>query len=925
MKFEFDKCYTADELLDIFELPLCVRRGGWTPDFCFKILSVNDRYLYGDTYKQGKVYASNKTYKRDDVYYVCKEFEPTFKVVDNGFVDGLIPYKTKVKLLKNGVWCEALFVKFESKPAGKVVWVKYEGRESFYAYPSKHVAFDRQEEIDKTPKVRRFVVKGEFKEIDLSVARKYPIAIPATDSSDTEIQVERQYHEGVDGYLLEKVELAREDLREVSELRILASQEEREGNREARAIGAHMYNSHYAAADRHRARADGLEDKTFTTINNLQRVRRTPYFARMDFGPAKTDIHTVYIGEESIDGNRVVDWRNSTIGKLFYFSDEIRSSRELFIPLKRHITISDCVFRGYLDEVNEYLDGFVSQIGTQELNNNTDELFNLLLTESRNEQEVHDIIKTIRSNQYNILSSDFNRNILVNGCAGSGKTMILYHRLSYIAYNDPERFDPSRCYVITPTARFASINDKLFEKLKLTDICNCTFDYYLRHLISRFCEENDIFDSSVFTLDAQVNNGIVNAEYYSKAAYNKFLSEIEAIKSDTRDFYLWYTRRINKYLEACGFESVSEIEILLGKDSPLTLHYKKHPKIAEARSDSLFTLTDWDSLVSEAKTRKNDLVTKLKQYEFPLKAILKPYKKDTDKVISTYNGMSNQDWEKFILLQLLDKHISVLRRFYRNPSNDSEIILSICEYALLQMKKRDPLLNEKEFYRFELLYYLRVISSNQHALDPSARNLIFVDEFQNYSPFELDTIADIFDDAVFNFYGDFAQKMVHTGIGIDDLKEKFLPETYEISENYRNAKEITEFINEQLGMEMLPIGLHGTVTFDYLEQCDFSISGRTALLVDGDVEVIYELLRKRKIKVNKTYSTYKIDVDKLNLLTIDDAKGLEFETVYVYAPALDENVSEEDSVILKNKKYVAYTRALSSLIILSKRNSQSGK
>ena len=44
---------------------------------------------------------------------------------------------------------------------------------------------------------------------------------------------------------------------------------------------------------------------------------------------------------------------------------------------------------------------------------------------------------------------------------------------------------------------------------------------------------------------------------------------------------------------------------------------------------------------------------------------------------------------------------------------------------------------------------------------------------------------------------------------------------------------------------------------------------------------------------------------QLNLMTIQDAKGLEFETVYV----IDEGMSD-------NEKYVAYTRALNRLIVI---------
>ena len=60
-----------------------------------------------------------------------------------------------------------------------------------------------------------------------------------------------------------------------------------------------------------------------------------------------------------------------------------------------------------------------------------------ILIKNRHIHKLTDIIKTIQSNQNSIIRQPLNSNLIVQGCAGSGKTMIMLHRLSYLKFNNP--------------------------------------------------------------------------------------------------------------------------------------------------------------------------------------------------------------------------------------------------------------------------------------------------------------------------------------------------------------------------------------------------------------------------------------------------------------------------------------------------------
>jgi hypothetical protein len=189
--------------------------------------------------------------------------------------------------------------------------------------------------------------------------------------------------------------------------------------------------------------------------------------------------------------------------------------------------------------------------------------------------------------------------------------------------------------------------------------------------------------------------------------------------------------------------------------------------------------------------------------------------------------------------------------------------------------------------------------------DPS---LIFIDEFQNYSPFEIQCLKSAYESPVFNLFGDYDQRIEEKGL---DLKSKLIsllsPNSYNINVNYRNAKPITEYINRQVHKNMQSIGLNGTVIETQIDQCEFKISDRTAIICkDPKLALIFLKRYIDSSRINNSITTKELLRDKFTLMTVLDCKGLEFDTVYVF-----------DYGMTENEKYVAYTRALDTLVVIS--------
>ena len=172
-------------------------------------------------------------------------------------------------------------------------------------------------------------------------------------------------------------------------------------------------------------------------IRQLKDNRNNPYFGRLDFQDDYGN-ETIYIGKKGIDDDGeliVVDWRTD-LGKLFNAYQGVQSSfllsskQEITIKGKRGIVIKDAEVKS------------VSDIGKTEIVEDEegqkvkymDEYLNDILTNTGEGHQLRDIIASIQSEQDEIIRLPLKDTVIVQGAAGSGKSTIALHRISYLLY-----------------------------------------------------------------------------------------------------------------------------------------------------------------------------------------------------------------------------------------------------------------------------------------------------------------------------------------------------------------------------------------------------------------------------------------------------------------------------------------------------------
>ena len=195
---------------------------------------------------------------------------------------------------------------------------------------------------------------------------------------------------------------------------------------------------------------------------------------------------------------------------------------------------------------------------------------------------------------------------------------------------------------------------------------------------------------------------------------------------------------------------------------------------------------------------------------------------------------------------------------------------------------------------------------------------ICVDEGQDLAVNEYRLLSELNQNhVVFNIFGD-TNQLMKSGRGISDwnlLLSELQAEQYVLNENYRNTNQITRFCNDNFGLKTLQTGVDGPKVREISRRdLEKELAGlmitteRIAILLPRtvqkmkylDMDILPENIRNM---IGET-----MDNGFISVMYVDEVKGIEFDKVFVVSAAMH-----------RNEKYIAYTRALSELIVVQKR------
>ena len=197
---------------------------------------------------------------------------------------------------------------------------------------------------------------------------------------------------------------------------------------------------------------------------------------------------------------------------------EVNLSRNIFMS-DRNVHDVDIILEREGNNVNEvYLEI-------------TDAYLRKALLRNKNLNSIQSIIQTIQEKQNNIRSKEPNVSFYVQGCAGSGKTMVLLHRLRYLLFN--EDIKNSEYALLVPSDNFIDFIGELSNNFGISKKNVFTYQEYYAHVLGKELDRNEIKDESVF--DKEYLKNIYSTEFMQKC-YRQFYDRINVQNELLIDF-----------------------------------------------------------------------------------------------------------------------------------------------------------------------------------------------------------------------------------------------------------------------------------------------------------------------------------------------------------------------------------------------------
>ena len=684
-----------------------------------------------------------------------------------------------------------------------------------------------------------------------------------------------------------------------------------------------------------------------------------PYFARMDLYDDAEGYNSYYIGKRGDLNLEIVDWR-APLARKYYQKSQIDFTINEYhykLILRRALRAANGKF---IDFKNEYL-SLRDYLTKEEIAGRDEEIiFDPYLKEilkNRKEQsEISDIIETIQEKQYEIITKPERDSFVLQGCAGSGKTMIMLHRLSFLMYNN-ENLRPSDILVITPSDSFNAFIDELSQVLELEKVKTYTLDEYFLQLLRN--EDVDIA--------GKIDSSVKAPREYLRYIYSeKFLTDaqakLEKIYDGVAGMFSGDECRgaVAAVAENCRMQS-EKFSFL--RNTSVRLRRAVLGEIKEKAEGGLYYTKPFRNLMNDVTVAEEFLASMLdggkrQSYSSFYRDILAFYRSASAIVRTNEKITDTAQGDLSALKETVEKEIAELRRYKLNKggtevetyperiSRRKELLAEIekasasvgeiaerfgafCE--LFQVLCGNPYFVQigKCGKHIELarLFYREIVrkAKNKYGVGKGLLKsdayvlcllmallgkklqprfgLVFIDEGQDISGNEYKLLKMINEDAAFNIYG--------------DLKQNITPErgiirwpytggaVYTLEQNYRNTNQIVEFVSSELGISMQPIGFDGPpvsrITSRGITAFFREKAGLKAVIVAES-----ELENYRRKSYNVLSDTGRISKTKINLMTVYESKGLEFTCVAV-----------ADKGLTPHERYIAYTRALKELAVVA--------
>ena len=632
-------------------------------------------------------------------------------------------------------------------------------------------------------------------------------------------------------------------------------------------------------------------------LERNEKAIKKPYFGRIVFQDEMLDKEeSLYIGRGGIFSDTthwmVVDWR-APVANAYYENGLGKCSYP--VPGGGRMKIDLKLKRTFEIENAKLLDYFDTEVVAN------DDLLTKYLAKSK-QAVLGEIIATIQKEQNDIIRQSPFHNVIVQGVAGSGKTTVAMHRISYILYNYAEKFKPEDFYIVGSNRILLDYITGVLPDLDVYGIKQMTME----QLFVRLLYED--WDGEKYSITAPRKGEYARGKLQWFHALERFCERLEwdtiprnSVMLDPKQFVEGFKDgRGGVYDERGGKSDVKRMVILYPGEA-IERYIRQNPRVS-VQSKILMLNERLAGKVEDEFLGKG-----VKYTDAEKKAIRRAYRDRFGKKV--WKGSIFDLYRKFLTEQQAKGYKGVL----------PETAFDVYDLAALA-------------YLYKRVKETELISEAHH---------IVIDEAQDFGMMVYAVLKYCVKDCTYTIMGDVSQN-IHMGYGLNDWEEaktQMLSGERDafciLKKSYRNTVEISDFAADILahgsfpGYSAEPVLRHGDPVLVEKAADDVELIARAeAVCRDwqrNGFDTIAVICRDEK-EAERTAKELgkKLPVAESNLekavfdkgimvLPVEYTKGLEFDAVLLLDPGREQYPTDDGHAKLL---YVAATRALHRLCVL---------
>lgn len=217
-------------------------------------------------------------------------------------------------------------------------------------------------------------------------------------------------------------------------------------------------------------------------LQRLFRIQNKPYFGSIRFKEDNNEEEDIYIGITHVEDKLnyyVHDWR-SPICSMFYD----------FETGPAYYKAPSGIIRGNITRKRQYIieDAKLKHIFDNDLNISDSLLQEVLAEESSDKMK--NIVNTIQEEQNKVIRNTEDKNLIVEGITGSGKTSVALHRIAFLLYRIPN-LTSGNVVVFTPNKVFSEYISNVLPELGEDNTYDMTFYDLLCQNINEYKDIED--------------------------------------------------------------------------------------------------------------------------------------------------------------------------------------------------------------------------------------------------------------------------------------------------------------------------------------------------------------------------------------------------------------------------------------------------